>query len=290
MNNAKKVNQRINRELENDFIQKSREYNRSIKLAKRTARKNWHKELRRMKFSNPKQYWKKVKGQASKQCPIDLNSLYNHFKTLNMGDHETAEVPEANLDYETNGLNAAITEEEVLCAIKTLKNGKAVGIDEVRNEFIKHSPPLLVSIYCKLFNKVLDSGVVPEQWVQGIIIPIYKGKGDTDQCDNYRGITLLSCVGKAFTSILNKRLTTFIEDNHILLANQAGFRKKHSTLDHCCVLKSLIHLFFNNKQRLYVAFIDYQKAFDCVWRNGLWNKLISQNVDGKIFGTLTNLY
>ena len=290
MNNAKKVNQRINRELENDFIQKSREYNRSIKLAKRTARKNWHKELRRMKFSNPKQYWKKVKGQASKQCPIDLNSLYNHFKTLNMGDHETAEVPEANLDYETNGLNAAITEEEVLCAIKTLKNGKAVGIDEVRNEFIKHSPPLLVSIYCKLFNKVLDSGVVPEQWVQGIIIPIYKGKGDTTQCDNYRGITLLSCLSKLFTSILNKRLTTFIDDNEILLANQAGFRKNHSTLDHCFVLKSLIDLFFHNKKRLYVAFIDYRKAFDSVWRNGLWDKLLGQNVNGKIFRIITNLY
>ena len=39
-----------------------------------------------------------------------------------------------------------------------------------------------------------------------------------------------------------------------------------------------------------MAFIDYQKAFDCVWRNGLWNKLISQNVDGKIFRTITNLY
>ena len=292
MNNAKKVNLRINRklELENTFIEASREYNRSIKKAKRTTRKNWHNELRKMKFSNPKQYWKKVKGQASKQCPIDLSSLYNHFKSLNMGDQETAEVPEANLDYETHGLNAAITEEEVLSAIKTLKNGKAVGIDEVRNEFIKHSSPSLISIYCKLFNKVLNSGVVPEQWVQGIIIPIYKGKGDATQCDNYRGITLLSCLSKLFTSILNKRLTTFIDDNEILLANQAGFRKNHSTLDHCFVLKSLIDLFLHNKKRLFVAFIDYRKAFDSVWRNGLWDKLLSQNVDGKIFRIITNLY
>ena len=290
MNNAKKVNQTINHELENEFIQKSREYNRSMKSAKRVARKNWHKELRKMKFSNPKQYWKKVKGQTSKQCPIDVKSLYNHFKNINNSDHDTAGVPEANLDYETQGLNAAITEEEVICAIKALKNGKAVGIDEVRNEFIKHSSPLLISIYCKLFNKVLDSGIVPEQWVQGIIIPIYKGKGDTTQCDNYRGITLLSCVSKLFTSILNKRLTTFIDDNEILLANQAGFRKSHSTLDHCFVLKSLIDLFLHNKKRLYVAFIDFRKAFDSVWRSGLWEKLLSQNVDGKIFRIVTNLY
>ena len=207
--------------------------------------------------------------------------MYNHFKNINNSDHDTAGVPEANLDYETQGLNAAITEEEVICAIKALKNGKAVGIDEVRNEFIKHSSPPLISIYCKLFNKVLDSGIVPEQWVQGIIIPIYKGKGDTTQCDNYRGITLLSCVSKLFTSILNKRLTTFIDDNEILLANQAGFRKSHSTLDHCFVLKSLIDLFLHNKKRIYVAFIDFRKAFDSVWRSGLWENYLVKMLMGK---------
>lgn len=54
-------------------------------------------------------------------------------------------------------------------------------------------------IYCKLFNLVLQSGKVPEAWSVGIIVPIYKNKGDRDNPDNHRGITLLSCVGKIFT-------------------------------------------------------------------------------------------
>ena len=296
LNKVRRNNIKMNNEdyelLEDEFKNKSKDYKKSLKTAKRKARNKWHKELRTMRFRDPKEYWRKVKDQPNQNCPINLDTLFDHFKTLNNNDNIDIdnEIPEVNLEYDTEGLNAVITEEEVTNAINLLKNGKAVGIDEIRNEFIKHSTPTLISIYCKLFNKVLDSGIIPEQWVQGMIIPIYKGKGDREQCDNYRGITLLSCLGKLFTSILNNRLTSYIEDNDILLANQTGFRKNHSTLDNCFVLKSLIDLFFNSRKRLFVAFVDYRKAFDSVWRCGLWSKLISQNINGKMFKTITNLY
>jgi hypothetical protein len=58
-----------------------------------------------------------------------------------------------------------------------LKNNKAPGSDKLINEFIKNSPPFLVSIYTKLFNVVLDTGIIPETWTTGIIIPVYKNKG-----------------------------------------------------------------------------------------------------------------
>ena len=63
---------------------------------------------------------------------------------------------------------------------------------------------------CNNFNIVLQSGHMPHEWVIGIIKPIYKNKGEMNYPDNYRGITLLSCFGKWFTSILNDRLTTYI--------------------------------------------------------------------------------
>ena len=94
-----------------------------------------------------------------------------------------------------------------------------------------------------LFNKVLDTGDVPSDWLRGIIVPIYKNKGDRKDPVNYRGITLLSCVGKMFTSILNNRLACFIKYNNILSENQTGFRKGYSTVDHCFLLSSLINIF-----------------------------------------------
>ena len=67
-----------------------------------------------------------------------------------------------------------------------------------------------IGVLTKIFNIVLQSGHMPHEWVIGIIKPIYKNKGDINDPDNYRGTTLLSCFGKLFTSILNDRLTTYI--------------------------------------------------------------------------------
>ena len=119
---------------------------------------------------------------------------------------------------------------------------------------------------------------------------MYKNKGSLDDPDNYRGITLLSCLGKLFTSCLNNRLSNYIEALGILGEDQAGFRSGYSTLDHIFVLHSVIDLYLFKKKRLYCAFVDYRKAFDLVDRCSLWQKLIANGINGKIVTVLYNLY
>ena len=80
--------------------------------------------------------------------------------------------------------------------------------------------------------------------------------------NNYRGVTLLSCIGKLFTSVLNERLKVYCESNKIINENQAGFRANHSTVDHIFSLKALTDLMFKSKQKLYCAFVDCEKAFE----------------------------
>ena len=104
------------------------------------------------------------------------------------------------------------------------------------------------------------------------------------------GITLLSCLGKLFTTILNNRLCEFSNVNHMIKENQAAFRKGYGTLDHIFLLKSLIEMYFAKRKRLYCAFVDYEKAFPSVWRTGLWLKLIECGVDGKFFRVVYNMY
>jgi hypothetical protein len=79
--------------------------------------------------------------------------------------------------------------------------------------------------YCKLFNLVFSFGIVPETWLNGIIRPIYKNKGDANDPDNYRAITLISCLGKLLTSIINSRLTLLSNEFEIISRCQSGFRK-----------------------------------------------------------------
>ena len=71
-------------------------------------------------------------------------------------------------------LNGVITDLEVYEAIRNLKNNKAPGTDKILKEYLKHSPPFLVKIYCKLFNIVLNTGIILENWTCGVIKPILK--------------------------------------------------------------------------------------------------------------------
>ena len=108
--------------------------------------------------------------------------------------------------------------------------------------------------------------------------------------DNYRAITLVSCLGKLFTSIVNERLTKFVEENEIISEAQAGFREGYSTIDHVFVLKTIIELYLCQGRRLFCAFVDYRKAFDSVNRTILWKRLVEQGVNGKILDVIKNLY
>ncbi|ESO87462.1 hypothetical protein LOTGIDRAFT_78850, partial [Lottia gigantea] len=99
-----------------------------------------------------------------------------------------------------------ITENEILKCIENLKNNKAYGSDQILNEYIKTTKSVMLPVYVLLFNLILDSGIVPTEWVNGMICPIYKNKGSKADADSYSGITILSCLCKLFTSVLNARL------------------------------------------------------------------------------------
>ena len=112
----------------------------------------------------------------------------------------------------------------------------------------------MITVYASLFNLILKTGNVPEQWTIGKIKPIYKNKGDSLDPSSYRPITILSCLGKLFTAVLNDRLCNFLEDNSLLIENKAGFRTHHSTTDHIFTLYSLIELLKHEKEKEIILF------------------------------------
>ena len=107
----------------------------------------------------------------------------------------------------------------------------------------------MLPTYVKLFNLILDSGIIPESWTVGTIKPIFKNKGDPKLPENYRPITLSSCFGKLFTQILNTRLQIYAENNNVINDSQAGFRKGYSTTDNLFILRSLIDILHSQKKK-----------------------------------------
>ena len=186
-------------------------------------------------------------------------------------------------------LNIDFSQTEILQSIKQLKTNKSGGPDMLLNEFFIHGKNVLVPILCNLFNKVFEFGFLPEEWSEGYIVPLHK-KCSLNDVENYRGITLLSALGKLFTRVVNNRLSKWAENYFVLIEAQAGFRAGMSTVDDIFVMHGLISHILNQDQMLYCAFIDFTKAFDYVVRENLWYKLVKLGLRGKILNIIKSIY
>lgn len=275
---------------------KSKEYKNMINNNYSNYQKDIEDEIRKTSKSNPKPFWNILKkiDKTTKGGELDLtiDEIHEYFKKLSYDNEQVEEfvLPEITENQYENILNCRISPDEIIIAIKKISNNKSCGFDNIINEYIKSSVDIMLPIYVDLFNIVLDSGIIPESWNTGVIKPIYKNKGDKKDLDNYRAITLVSCLGKVFTSILNSRLYKLSDEINLISNAHAGFRKGHSTLDNIFILHALISIYLSSGRKLYCAFIDFRKAFDSVWRIGLWRKLIKSNITGKIFKVLFNMY
>jgi hypothetical protein len=264
-------------------------YNGFINKKRKLYTKTFDDNLRDAK-KHPKEFWKIINGLNGKkeETQISLENLTTHFTCLNEAeDNDTSEVTE---DKENNEwVNHPFTYEEVVATLKRTKNGKACGTDELFPELIKYAPTELIKLMTDFFNLVLKTGKVPDEWARAIIHPIYK-KGPKQDCNNYRGISLLNAMGKLFTAVVNRRLSRFLEGTGTIGPEQAGFRENHSTTDHILVLHSLVQMYLAANKRLYCAFVDYEKAFDTVKHALLWKKLLAVGINGKILSTIKDLY
>lgn len=252
-------------------------------------------ELHDASNDNPKKFWKMLGTHKRKKQPnIEMKPLYDFFKKLNsnsINDEDSDELHMENPTLITNyHINGPISQEEIRKCVLNLKNDKACGDDNIINEYIKNTLDKFLNIYEKLFNIIFDTGVIPSSWLSGIIKPIYKNKGDSNNPKNYRPITIVSCLGKLFTSILNKRLNSYSDEFDILKENQSGFREQYSTLDNIYTIYTLFQILKNKKKKLYCAFIDFEKAFDKVWRDGLFHKLLQNGINGKMYNVIHNMY
>lgn len=141
--------------------------------------------LEKNKKKDPQTCWRLFNKKNSNDILITLDRFYEHFKSLATEEEEYEDIQyEINL-INNDSLNEPITACGVLENMKKLKNNKAPGNDMVINEYIKSTQHVFCPLYVKLFNKVLDSGDKPSEWLVGTIVPLYKNKGDTDDTNNY---------------------------------------------------------------------------------------------------------
>ena len=119
---------------------------------------------------------------------------------------------------------------------------------------------------------------------------IFNKKGSREDVNNYRGVTLLSCFSKLFTTLLNNRVTKFCDENNIISDAQFGFKKGVSTTDAIFVLMNIITKYLSDNKRLYCIFVDLKKCFDSINRNIMWYKMNKLGIKGKLLRIVRDMY
>ena len=173
----------------------------------------------------------------------------------------------------------APTVAEIKKALKELRNRKATGVDNISPEVLKVDLDITANMLHPLFEKIWNEGEMPSDWRCGLLIKIPK-KSDTANCDNWRGITLLSIPSNIFTRILLNRIRELV--NQRLRKEQAGFHPNCSCIDRINTLRIIIEQCMEWSSRLYAVFVDFEKAFDSVNREALWKEV-------KRYGVLTQI-
>ncbi|CAK1594622.1 unnamed protein product, partial [Parnassius mnemosyne] len=181
-----------------------------------------------------------------------------------------------------------ISVDEIMKAMKSMKAGKAAGYDRVSLEMLRAGEGVVTGLLHTLFNLYWELKRVPEDWCKAVIVSIYKGKGSQQDCKNYRGISLLSIVGKLYAKVLIERVME--ETDGKIWDVQAGFRKGMGCTDQVFSMRMIAEKFLAKNQKVFCAFMDLEKAYDRVDRNVLWQTLNSFGLSAGLIQALRSLY
>lgn len=240
--------------------------------------------------TNDRQLWSAINWQGhldtvAGNCtekPSD-RIFCKHFETLL--NPENARDPQ---EYEPQNilyipvLDDPITIEEVDRCMKKLKSSKAAGTDGISPGIVKWLPVNWCILLTQIFNLVFI-GEYPLHWTLMKVFTIFK-KGNRTDPGNYRGISILSAIPKLYDMILSSRFALW----YAARPEQAGAQPGRSCEEQILTVRLVIDIARKRKRVLYIAFIDYQKAYDKVNRFKLLQYLDQKGCGNQFLNAIKN--
>ena len=224
-------------------------------------------------------------GQQIHDQALISNVLKNSLEVIYTNNtNRQLNIPE---DMNNNCYNDEISLIEFEQALSSCK-GSSPGPDDIHYEMIKQLDINQKKTIVELFNKIYDEGQVPKTWKHSLVIPIKKQGKDPRHTQNYRPISLTSCLSKTLERILNRRLQWALERNGLLNEYQSGFRKKRGTTDNITYLTDEIQKSFIEQKQTVAVFIDIQKAYDTIRADVVIDSILKLGFKGKMVRFLQN--
>ena len=198
--------------------------------------------------------------------------------------------PERTLsDDQAESIVKRISTVELERAIADLKPDKAEGLDQLTNKMLKNATPTVKAMILMLFNNVLVAGINPDEWKVGEVILLLK-RPMASNIENYRPITLISCLSKLLTKIVASRIAEALEDAGVIDDTQNGFRRDRCCADNIFSLNALLSLNRSKKRLASLMFVDLQEAYDRVDRGILLKKMKQLNFPSRLLAYLKDYY
>ena len=193
-----------------NYVESRTKYNNVKKKALKKYKLEESRRITELAKTKPREFWKSIKStnkpthNNESATDINIDDFYEHFsRVFDTNDNAHTNDSDFEANHEDPDLDADISANEISHVIKScLKNNKSAGLDSLLPEIFKLFNDTLLPVLTKLLNKVFSTGVYPKQWSDGMIVPIFKGKGDKDNANNYRGITLINIMSKIFSHVI----------------------------------------------------------------------------------------
>ena len=244
---------------------------------------------------NNKPFWKYIKskrndnigvasikhnGQLFNDGKTKAELLNKQFKSVFTKDHSEPLPPLKETSYPSiNSLK--IHHDGVLNLLNKINPNKASGPDNIPNLILKNCAKELTPAIVHLFNLSISTGVLPSDWKNANISPIFK-KGNKHEPSNYRPISLTSVLCKTLEHIICKHILKHLEQHNILTPLQHGFRSGHSCETQLIITLNDLMKSYDSNIQTDLAILDFSKAFDTVSHRKLLYKLNNYGINGNI--------
>ena len=227
------------------------------------------------------QGWKEHFGKLA--TPQDNNTYDTKYQQLVESDIKT--IRQIIETYDTEPIQISV--EQVRKAIGKLNTGKAPDADGITAEHLKNAGILLAGSITQIMNGIMKVQIIPERLKLGTLTPIWK-KNEKNIPTNYRGITVISVLGKILESILKEELVPVITRKQSKF--QRGFTKSTSPLNASLIMQEMILDSQQANKTLYVAYLDAKAAFDVVSHSSLLRKLYLSGISNALWTMIADTF
>ena len=174
-----------------------------------------------------------------------------------------------------------VTEAEVLDLLNLIDTSKSTGPDGISPCMLKEAANVIYPSLTRLINLSLQSCKFPREWKKAHVLPLHKKK-ERNILDNYRPVSLLSCISKILERAVFKHVFNYFRENFLISVYQSGLTPGDSTVNQLVQIYHMLCDALDKKKDVRIVFCDISKAFDRVWHNGLIYKLSSMGVKGSL--------